>query len=278
MKSQIETAARFLALHNGPEVLVLPNAWDVASFMVFARAGFKAIGTTSAGIAASLGHADGQRMSFQENLEIVERLVSHSRVPVTADFESGYSEEPEVVASQALELVQAGVAGLNIEDTPHASGTSLRPLAQQADLIRAIHESVNRAETRLFINARTDAFLLGETRERGLREAIRRGNAYVEAGANGVFVPDTGGLDKLGIRRLVVNIDAPVNVIAGAATPAVAELQDMGVARVSLGPRPMRVVLSRLRELATQIARDGTFDTLAGESISYGEVNSWFLD
>jgi 2-methylisocitrate lyase-like PEP mutase family enzyme len=274
--SQLDKASRFLDLHHAKSTFVLPNAWDVASAMIFAHEGFPAIGTTSAGIAASLGYADGQKMSFEENLEVVERIVCNTDLPVSADFESGYGEDLEELATRALTLVRAGVVGLNIEDRVNFADDRLVESSLHEEKIKAIRRSGDQFGLQIVINARTDAYLLGDVPQKSLREAIKRGNAYVDAGADCVFIPDAGNLTQDDIKILVNEIDAPINVIAGATMPCVADLQALGVARVSLGPRPMRIVLGLLRDIASEIRSQGTFERMSNESISYDEINAWF--
>ncbi len=274
--SQLGKASRFLDLHHTESTFVLPNAWDVASAIIFAHEGFPAIATTSAGIAASLGYADGQKMSFGENLEVVERIVRNTDLPVSADFESGYGEDLEELATRALTLVRAGVVGLNIEDRLNFADDRLVESSLHEEKIKAIRRSTDQPGLRIVINARTDAYLLGDTPEKSLREAIKRGKAYVDAGADCVFIPDAGNLTQDDIKILVNEIDAPINVIAGATMPCLADLQALGVARVSLGPRPMRIVLGLLRDIASEIRSRGTFERMSNESISYDEINAWF--
>jgi 2-methylisocitrate lyase-like PEP mutase family enzyme len=276
--SQQEKAQDFLKIHHGGRPLVLANAWDVASAMIFVHEGFAAIGTTSAGIAASVGYADGQRMSFEENLEVIERIVRCTDLPVSADFESGYGEELDGLRQRSLALLRAGVVGLNIEDRLSFVDDGLVETERHQEKIKAIREASDEHGIHIVINARTDAYLLGNANEVSLREAIERGNAYVDAGADCVFVPDTGDLDRSDIKNLVSEINAPVNVIAGSTTPCLADLQDLGVARVSLGPRPMRAALSVLKDIAMEINTKGTFELMSKESISYDEINSWFAE
>jgi 2-methylisocitrate lyase-like PEP mutase family enzyme len=128
----------------------------------------------------------------------------------------------------------------------------------------------------LVINARTDVVMINGDSPQNLREAIDRGNTYKAAGADCIFVPDVGNLEKKSIAILVKEIDAPVNILAGATTLPIAELQEMGVARVSLGPRPMRAVLSLLRKIANELMTAGTYKLMSESSISYSEVNGWF--
>lgn len=139
--------------------------------------------------------------------------------------------------------------------------------------MRAMSEA---EDVHLVINARTDPYLVNNDGAENLRSAIERGNAYKAAGADCVFVPDMGNLDKSAIATLVKEIDAPVNIIAGPKTPPLSELQGIGVARVSVGPRPMRATLSLLREIARELKETGTYELMSESSISYDEVNQWF--
>ncbi len=274
--SQERKANDFLTLHCAPAPLILPNVWDVASTMVFEHEGFTAIGTTSAGIAAVLGYADGQKMSLADNLQMVKRISDNTSLPVSADIESGYASSIEGVAKTAQAVLNAGAVGLNIEDGTGDLRVPLFDTALQQEKIGAIREIGITNRIHLVINARVDTYLVNDDVETNLRDAIERGNSYREAGADCVFVPDVGNLDKHTIAILVKEIDAPINIIAGAATPSVPELQDLGVSRVSVGPRPMRAILSHLRKIAKELYTAGTYELMAESSISYAEVNGWF--
>lgn len=273
---QKRKADDLLALHHGPELLLLPNAWDVSSAAVFAHEHFSAIGTTSAGIAATLGYADGEEMTLEDNLAVVSRVANFTTLPVSADMELGYANTVEGVAQTAREVLRAGAVGLNIEDRGCGSESSLAEVSFQTDKIKSMRELANSLDIRLVINARTDVFLVGDDRRQNLDQAIERGNAYREAGADCVFVPDTGNLDEEAIRVLVNEVDAPINVIAGESTPAIARLQEIGVSRVSVGPRPMRALLSLLREIGKELKTSGTYEMMSASSFSYSDVNSWF--
>ncbi len=276
MASQKQKADDFLALHHDSAILVLPNAWDVVSAKIFELERFKAIGTTSAGIAATMGHADGQKMSLVENMEAVRRIVNHTPLPVSADIEAGYSTSTERVVSAAEAVLNAGAVGLNLEDSTGDPDVPLFDKALQQEKIAAICDMRDARGIHLFINARTDVCLVNDDLATSLRDAVDRGNAYREAGADGIFIPDVGNLDKQAIQTLVKEIDAPVNIIAGATTASVSELQEIGVARISVGPRPMRAVLSLLREIARELYHPGTYERMSKSSISYAEVNEWF--
>jgi len=275
IQGQKQKADDFLALHHAPDIVLLPNVWDVSSMMIFALEGFKAIGTTSAGIAAALGYADGQDMTLVDNLQVVERIVKNTVLPVSADIEAGYATSVDGVAKAAQSVLGVGAVGLNIED----STGDARPLfdkIHQQEKISAMRAISNAVGVHLVINARTDPYLVGDDDSMNLRTAIERGNAYKDAGADCIFVPDVGNLDRSAMTTLVSEIDAPINIIAGTTTPTLSELQDIGVARVSLGPRPMRAVLSLLRDIARELKETGTYKLMSESSISYDEVNQWF--
>ncbi len=273
---QKQKADVFLALHHAPTILILPNAWDVVSGKIFELERFKAIGTTSAGISATLGYADGQKMSLAENMKVVQRIVNNTTLPVSADIEAGYATSIEGVVKAANAVLNVGAVGLNLEDSTGDPNTPFFDKALQQEKIKAIRGMSVAKGIHLVINARTDVIMNNDDSPQYLREAIERGNAYREAGADCIFVPDVGNLDKKLIPILVKEIDAPINIIAGATTPPIPELQDMGVSRVSLGPRPMRAVLSLLRKIAKELMMTGTYKLMTESSISYSEVNQWF--
>ncbi len=276
--SQKQKAQDFLELHHAPSIFILPNAWDVASAKIFELEGFKSIGTTSAGIAAMLGYADGQNMSLVENMDVVRRIVKNTFLPVSADIEAGYAVSTEGVVEAARAVLDAGAVGLNLEDSTGNIQIPLYDQFLQQEKIKAIREMSIDKGIHLVVNARTDAYMLSQKPADGLREAIKRGNAYREAGADCIFVPDVGNLDKKTIEMLVKEIDAPINIIAGTSTPPILELQEMGVSRVSVGPRPMRAVLSLLRKIAKELVTEGTYKLMMESSISYSEVNKWFTE
>jgi 2-methylisocitrate lyase-like PEP mutase family enzyme len=274
---QERKAEAFLALHSAPPILVLPNAWDVVSAKVFQLEGFKAVGTTSAGIAATLGYADGQRMSLRENAEVVRRIAERIDLPISADLEAGYATSVDGVAEAAGIMLDAGAVGINLEDGTGDSAAPLYETALQAEKIQAIREVARAQGVHLVINARTDVYLVpGEHAGARLHQVAERAGAYRHAGADCIFVPDVGDLDKRTIAALARKIDAPLNIIAGARTPPIAELQEIGVTRVSVGPRPMRATLGLLRRIARELLGPGTYTSMTAEALTYGEVNQMF--
>lgn len=274
---QARKAEQFLALHTGPGLFILPNAWDAASAKIYETAGFKAVGTTSAGIAATLGYPDGQVMSLEENLQTVRRIVNHVDLPVSADVEAGYSASLDGVVNAARGVIEAGAVGLNLEDGTGEASNPLCGIPVMIERIRAVREMALKQGIRLVVNIRTDVYLVPPQSPRDrLRRAVERGNAYREAGADCIFVPDTGDLDSVAIRTLVEEVDAPLNIIAGAHTPPIGELETMGVKRVSLGPRPMRACLAFLGRISLELLDRGSYALMTEDALTYEEVNRWF--
>jgi 2-methylisocitrate lyase-like PEP mutase family enzyme len=272
---QRDRAARFLRLHQGPRILLLPNAWDAASARLLEEAGCSAVATTSAGLAHSLGFPDGERAPFPEVIAAIARIVRVVRVPVTTDLETGFGKTPEEVARNCRAAAQAGSVGVNLEDGSLEGDRPLIDVALACDKIQAVREAVAGAGLALVINARTDVYLRGvgelETR---LAEAIRRCQAYRAAGADCLFVP--GVTDPETIGRLAREVGGPLNILAGPAAPPVAELSRLGVARVSLGSGPMRATLGLLRSIAMELLGPGTYSALSSAAIPYDEANELF--
>lgn len=279
MDEQQRKAETFLALHTAPQLLVLANAWDVCSARLFEIEGFKAIGTTSAGVSATLGYPDGQRMSLDEAVDVVRRIVAHVRVPVSADIEAGYSDSVEGVVRSAQKVLEAGAVGVNLEDGTGHPAQPLYDVAAQTEKLAAIRQMADSAGIHLVINARTDVYLLPSHKPAArLRDAVKRANAYKQAGADCIFVPDMGDLNQETMVRLIKEIEAPVNVIAGATMPPLGELEAIGIARVSFGPRPMRAALALVRKIARELLDRGTYTTMTTETLSYTDINHMFAD
>ena len=266
-----DNAERLRALHHGPPILVLPNAWDAASARVFAAEGFPAIATSSAGVAAALGYPDGGVVPTQEMIEAVARIARAVNVPVTADIEHAYGVTPDAVADVVLRVIAAGAVGINIEDFV-PDGSDLEPIPLQVDKIKTIARAAATSGVRVVINARTDVFLraLGAPETR-LSVAVERGRAFLAAGADCVFVP--GVRDRDTISQLVRGIGGPINLLAGKGTPPVADLEALGVARVSVGSGPMRAALAVVRDTARELKTRGTYDAFTAHALGFDEVN-----
>ena len=271
MEAQINKAMQFRQLHRGPGVLILPNVWDVVSARIFEDAGFPAIATTSAGIAFSLGYPDGQKIQREEMMARIGRIARAVQVPLTADVEWGYGPTPEDAARTARELMEMGVAGLNLED---ASGRSDQPLADlqlALEKIKAVREAAMKMQGQMVVNARTDVYLLaGGNPEADYEETVRRLVAFRDAGADCVFAP--GLKDAVKIGRLAKAVACPLNILAGPGTPSILELEKLGVARVSVGSGAMRATLGTLRQMAEELKTSGTYGAMEA-AVPYAEVN-----
>jgi 2-methylisocitrate lyase-like PEP mutase family enzyme len=271
-KTQVELGNLFLKLHQGPNILVLPNAWDVASARIFEEAGFEAIGTSSAGVAFSLGYPDGQQISREEVLDVVRRIAKATNVPVTADVEAGFGSTPEAVAETTRAVINAGAVGMNLEDGAEDKPGFLEDLNKQKEIISAVLAAAKSTSIPFVLNARTDIFLYGigpaETR---LERTIERLNAYRAAGAQSLFVP--GVKDSETIGQLARGVAGPLNILATVGTPPVAELQQLGVTRVSVGSGPMRAALGFLGRLARELREDGLFKMMTEGALPYADAN-----
>jgi len=266
--TQAEKAEQLLALHQPGNPLVLINAWDAASARVVVQAGAPAVATSSAAAAFALGYQDGQRMSREEMLTAVGTIVRAVDVPVTADMEAGYGDLPEDAAETARGVVLAGAVGLNLEDT--TSFGFLLSIDQFVAKVAAVRSAAKETGVPLVLNARVDVFLAQVGYDDTMvAQAIERGRAYSEAGADCVFVP--GVTDAHLVAALVDGIGGNVSVLASHQN-TVAELARAGVARISVGSGPYRAALSESLRIADEVYSMGTFATLSDIVISHEQA------
>jgi 2-methylisocitrate lyase-like PEP mutase family enzyme len=246
-----EKAVLFATLHIKGAPLILYNAWDAGSAKVIANAGAKAVATSSWAVAESQGYADGEEIPKALAEQIVGRIVASVDVPVSLDFEGGYTEDDGELGENVKRLLDLGVIGINFEDRV-VHGEGLYPIHRQAARIAAIRETANEAGIPLFINARTDLFLArGEGPSEMYKAALRRGHAYADAGASGFFVP--GVKEDALIERLCDAIAVPVNVMILNGVPSVDRLTKMGVSRISYGSIPHDNAMAVLRKEASKL-------------------------
>ena len=266
LRGKAETLRR---LHVEGPMLILPNAWDAGSARIFVAAGFPVLATTSAGIAFSLGYPDGEQISREEMLAAVSRISRRVSVPLTADMEAGFGRTPEAVAETVGHVLAAGAVGMNMED--RIGEEPLLEFSLAVERVRAVRAAATRAGVPLVLNARTDAFSL---KMGGFDEAVRRGNAFREAGADSIFVPFVG--DRGTIERLVHQIKAPLNILGAPNAPSLKELGDLGVRRVTFGSAPMRATLGLVRRMAKEWREKGTYGTLDAYGIPFAELQQFF--
>jgi 2-methylisocitrate lyase-like PEP mutase family enzyme len=257
-----EQAARLRALHAGPALLVLPNAWDRLSARLFEDAGFAAIATTSSGVAAALGAPDGQQISREQFLAATRAIVGAVRCPVTVDMEAGYGASIDDILQTVRALIDLGAVGINIEDSSVAGTKTLVEIAYQTDLLGAIRRLADEMGLPLVINARVDAFLRAAGNHAAVfDEAVARARAYRQAGADCIY-PIT--LSDAGlIERFAQAVPAPINILAGPQTPTLPELARLGVRRVTFASSLLRAALGQLRLVAQELQSQGTYSHMA---------------
>lgn len=262
---QKEKAELFLKYHRDKEILVLLNSWDIGSSKLIEACGYKAVATTSMGIAASLGYPDCQVIQLPEMIEVIMGIINAVQVPVTVDIEAGYGNNLNEIIDSVKKIIATGIVGVNIEDSIDLNPVLIDEMefCERISAIRALSDSMG---FHLVINARTDSFYTssGSTREK-LSESIKRGNEYQEAGADCIFVQPVS--EKETIATLVKEINAPINILAnpgigGKIPPSVSELQDLGVARLSLGSGLMKATLALIKKVADELSEKGTYDIL----------------
>jgi 2-methylisocitrate lyase-like PEP mutase family enzyme len=223
---------KFFQLHQQAEPLLLANVWDAASASAAETAGYTAIGTSSAAIADSLGYADGEGIGFDELVALVARVRSVSGLPLTVDVEAGYGATSEAAVTNLRELAALGVVGVNLEDSVVRGGqrtlVDVEPFAQR---LRDIRAGLQATGVEMFLNVRTDTFLLGVDPAR--EETIARGRRYADSGADGLFVPCL--TNEADIAAIVAGVPLPLNVMCMPTLPSFGRLAALGVKRISMG-------------------------------------------
>lgn len=262
---QKEKAELFLKYHHDKEILVLLNSWDIGSSKLIEASGYKAVATTSMGIAAALGYPDCEVITLSEMIGVISGIVKAVQVPVSVDIEAGYGNNTDQVIESVKKIIATGIVGINIEDSINLSPVLIdeNEFCERISAIRALSDSLG---FHLVINARTDSFYVssGSLQEK-LSESIKRGNKYREAGADCIFVQPVS--DRETIKTLVKEINAPINILAnptiGVGSPlSINELQDLGVARVSLGSSLMKATLALIKKVADELSEKGTYNIL----------------
>jgi 2-methylisocitrate lyase-like PEP mutase family enzyme len=267
---QVARARLFQQMH-----LVIANAWDAASARVFEEAGIRAVGTGSAGIAFSHGYPDNEFIPREVLIKATEEIVRSVHVPVTADILNGLGDGIDDAVETLMEVIDLGAVGINLEDSTDVGGPRLVDVELQVEKIHALCAAAEQAGVPIVINARTDSFWLkvGDQKQ-WLRESIARANRYREAGAHCLFVPSAVERDT--IRTLAAEIDGPLNILTVPGCPPIAELQELGVRRVSEGSGPMRAAMMLARRIARELLESGTYTRFHADAVPYAEANRLF--
>jgi 2-methylisocitrate lyase-like PEP mutase family enzyme len=268
MNAKPERAAIFHQLHEGPQPLLLPNAWDAGSARLMESQGAKAVATTSAGVAWSHGYPDGNALPVRLLVAATATIARAVRVPLSVDLEAGYSDDPSVVEETVAKIIEAGAVGINIEDG-----------SNPPDLLSLKIERAARAgehlDVDLFVNARTDVYLRGLVpEEKRVAETLERARLYRNAGASGLFVP--GLRDPEEIRAIAAGAGLPLNVMAWPGLPAAAELAQLGVRRLSAGSGIAQALWGRAASLGGDFLKTGKSEPLGEGAMAYGDINALF--
>jgi 2-methylisocitrate lyase-like PEP mutase family enzyme len=250
MSAQREKAERFLALHRPGSPLLIPNPWDAGSAKLLASLGFEALATTSSGHAATLGRADGS-VTREEALAHAALIAGITDVPVSADLENAFADDPGGVAETVRLAVDAGLAGCSVEDY---SGRAIYDPALARERVAAAVEAAHAGPVHLVLTARAENHIRGHP---DLADTIARLQAYQEAGADVLYAPGLTSAED--IRRVVTSVDRPVNVLARPGAPSVAELAQLGVSRISVGGAFAFCALGAVVQAARELREEGTY-------------------
>jgi 2-methylisocitrate lyase-like PEP mutase family enzyme len=264
MPAQIEKAHAFRALHERDKAFIIPNPWDIGTARMLSSLGFEALATTSAGFAFSTGRPD-YGVDRNEMLAHLRAMVAATALPVSADLENGFGDEPEVAAETIRLAAAAGVVGGSIEDATSRTSEPIYDFAQAVDRVRAAAEAAHKLSFPFTLTARCENYLVGRA---DLRDTIQRLQAYQEAGADVLYAP--GVSSKEDIRAVVGSVDRPVNVLMGlqGARLNLAELTQLGVKRVSVGSALSRAALGAFLSAASEMREHGTFNFVDGAASS----------
>jgi 2-methylisocitrate lyase-like PEP mutase family enzyme len=250
---------QFRTLHWAKELFILPNAWDAKSAILLEEAGFSAVGTSSAAVAAGLGYCDGENMSFNEYLFVIKRILASVKIPVTVDLEMGYGKTNEDILKNLVVLTELGVAGINIEDSLiEGSKRSLKNADQFAKTIGYLKEGLASHNATLFINIRCDTYILGVNNKQ--EETAKRLHLYETTGADGIFLPCISNEND--IAEAVNSTRLPVSVMCIPGLPDFDTLNKLGVKRASMGPFLFNKIYNNISTLSQTIIQSKRFQPI----------------
>ena len=273
MASQSEKAKTFQDLHRAPGAFVIPNPWDAGTAKMLTQLGFKALATTSAGLAFTLARPDGKGATKREEiLANAAAIVAATDLPVNADLEGGFGDAPEAAAETIRLAIKAGLVGGSIEDATGREAAPIFDMGLAVDRVRAAVEAAHGGAIPFTLTARAENFLHGRP---DLADTIKRLQAFQEAGADVLYAPGLRSLDD--IAAVVRSVDRPVNVVMGlsGSTLTVAQLAGVGVKRISVGSSLARAALGAFHRAATEIRDRGSF-SYAADALTFAELNKMF--
>lgn len=272
MNANAPKEVAFHHLHHNGTPLLLPNIWDPLGAALLKDIGHPAVATSSSAMALSNGYRDGEKLPFADLLKILARITRTVDIPVSADIERGYATSDKLLAEHIRQLTDTGIVGINYEDSLHGAG-GLLPVDQQAESIAAIRKAADAAGCRLFINARTDVYIKGGgmSADEKLTEALRRGDAYRKAGADGLY--PIMMKDPRHMETLVKEIGLPLNITLVPGIPGLAALKEIGVARVSMASGFLRHALHAMRSLAGRVLQGISWEEATRDMVASDHVN-----
>ncbi len=248
----------FKNLHHQDSALLLGNVWNAQSALLFQQLGFKAVGTSSAAIATSLGFEDGEKMPFEDLLRIVKNIQSKINIPLTVDIESGYSKDLSEIITHIIAFQKLGVVGINIEDSITRSERKIVNAQEFAKTIQSIKTHFSNSNIEIFINVRTDFYIMGLSDP--LEETLKRIKLYEKSGADGIFVPCIVAENE--ILQVVQSTTLPINVMCMPGLPTFNKLLDLGVKRISIGPFLYNDMVGKLENTIKEIIQSKSFNTI----------------
>ncbi len=248
----------FKDLHNQDSALLLGNIWDVQSALLFQKLGFKAVGTSSAAIATSLGYEDGEKMPFEDLLRIVKNIQSKIEIPLTVDIESGYNRNTSEIINNIIALQRLGVVGINIEDSITNTEREIVNAQEFGKTIQFIKAHFSNNNIDVFLNVRTDFYIMGLTNP--FEETLKRIKIYEESGADGIFVPCLVAENE--IKKVVEASILPINVMCMPDLPNFNALQNLGVKRISIGPFLYNAMVDKLEKAIVEITENKSFNSI----------------
>jgi len=265
---QAQLAQAFLALHQQDSAFIIPNPWDAGTARLLTQLGFKALATTSAGCAFFAGKQDNN-LGRDEILKNAQSIVEATHLPVSADLENGFGDNPEAVATTITQAINIGLAGGSIEDANCLSANPIYPIELGVERIIAAREAINQSGSPFVLTGRAENYLMGKP---DLKDTIKRLQAYQEAGADVLYAPGVKSIDE--ISAIVSSVDKPVNVVMGLAGVNHTQdaLSDIGVKRISVGSALARAALGEFMRAATEMQTKGSFE-FSNQAMPYGEIS-----
>ncbi len=249
---------RLLDLYASADPFILANAWNAQSAQIYEQVGYAVVGTSSSAVATAMGYEDGEEISFDSLFEVVSQIKRVVKVPLSVDLERGYADDAQGIADNLARLAELGVAGVNLEDSIGDNELQLDDRDRFGTKLSAIREALDKRGISIFLNIRTDAFLVGLPN--ALEETLSRLTMYEAAGAEGLFVPYLKNPEE--IRAVVNESKLPLNLLAMQELPDFPTLKDLGVKRISLGGGMYKAVMNDLRHRASRMLEESSLEEL----------------